>query len=346
MIQKLVSCKFENLELVHVRMHFSQGMHEIGRLKFGKILKLLSTIWRVLWAIFRSRPDILYYPPSGFEKMAFFRDAAILIVARPFVGKSVFHYHAAGLDVLLDELPKALKAISRIAFSKPDVAIWLSHEGKFRNSFLLGKKNFIIPNGLEDYSASIDSQHKTKNLILYIGTVSDKKGVYDLLEAAVMLKKQGVSFKLELMGEFYSELDQERCWHFLNQHNLYDEVEFVGVFEEQRKQEKIAEASILCHPSYFETFGLCVLEAMRAGKPVVVTDWPGVEELVRQDVDGYIVPRGDVEAMADRLNFLVSNNEHGVRLGQSGRDRFKSNYTLSRWKNDMEEAILSTYSDA
>jgi Glycosyltransferase len=67
---------------------------------------------------------------------------------------------------------------------------------------------------------------------------------------------------------------------------------------------------------------------MRAGLPVVATDVGGVAESVRDGESGYLVPRGDVEQLRERLERLLSDPGLRARLGASGRARFVRDFTL------------------
>ena len=80
---------------------------------------------------------------------------------------------------------------------------------------------------------------------------------------------------------------------------------------------------------------LKLLEAMATGLPVVVTDVGGNPEIVREGVDGLLVPRGDDAVMASALRRLLADPDAAAAMGQSGRRRVAERYRL--------ESTIATY---
>jgi glycosyltransferase involved in cell wall biosynthesis len=80
--------------------------------------------------------------------------------------------------------------------------------------------------------------------------------------------------------------------------------------------------------SVCEAASLTLLEAMAAGRPVVVTDVGGNPEIVRQGIDGLLTPRGDDAAMARAMLRLLNDPDEAKRMGASGRERIRQRYRL------------------
>jgi glycosyltransferase involved in cell wall biosynthesis len=89
-----------------------------------------------------------------------------------------------------------------------------------------------------------------------------------------------------------------------------------------------AQASLLA--TNWEGFPLSILEAMRAGLPVVASTVGGIDEAIRDGESGYLVPRGDTEALRDRIGRLLADPELRARQGASGRVLFEEQFTLDR----------------
>jgi glycosyltransferase involved in cell wall biosynthesis len=89
-----------------------------------------------------------------------------------------------------------------------------------------------------------------------------------------------------------------------------------------------AQAGVLA--TNWEGFPLSILESMRAGLPVVASSVGGIDEAIRDGDTGYLVPRGDVEALRDRLGRLLTAPELRARMGSSGRALFEEQFTLDR----------------
>ena len=95
----------------------------------------------------------------------------------------------------------------------------------------------------------------------------------------------------------------------------------------------LAKAQVSLLATNWEGFPLSILESMRAGLPVVATSVGGIGESVRDEENGYLVPRGDVEQLRDRVERLLTSPSLRVRMGINGRTRFEQNFTLDHSVN-------------
>ena len=93
-------------------------------------------------------------------------------------------------------------------------------------------------------------------------------------------------------------------------------VVFTGFWSNVPEITAIPDISVL--PSFYEGMGRVVLEAMAAGKPVVASEVGGLTELVKDEVTGYLVPAGDVVALDERLEKLISDPDLRRRMGEQG----------------------------
>jgi glycosyltransferase involved in cell wall biosynthesis len=90
----------------------------------------------------------------------------------------------------------------------------------------------------------------------------------------------------------------------------------------------LAKAQVNLLVSNWEGFPLSILEAMRAGLPVIASSVGGIDESVRNEDTGYLVPRGDVEVLRDRIARLLASPALRLRLGASGRSRYEQHFML------------------
>jgi glycosyltransferase involved in cell wall biosynthesis len=109
---------------------------------------------------------------------------------------------------------------------------------------------------------------------------------------------------------------------------LGDRVRFWG--QRSDVDVRLAEAQVALLITNWEGFPRSILEAMRAGLPVVASAVGGVPESVRDGETGFTVDRGDVPGLQERLTQLLSNAELRTRLGRSGRQRYEDHFTLDR----------------
>ena len=107
-----------------------------------------------------------------------------------------------------------------------------------------------------------------------------------------------------------------------------DRIHFLG----QRKDvdQLLSGSQISLLITNWEGFPLSILESMRAGLPVVASSVGGVSESVRDGENGYLVERGDVAGVADRIRRLLTDPGLRARMGGAGRARFERDFTLEQ----------------
>ena len=104
---------------------------------------------------------------------------------------------------------------------------------------------------------------------------------------------------------------------------IADRVHFVGRLSREEVAEAMAGATLFVMPSRLEPFGIVILEAWRAGAPVVATSRGGPPEFVRDGDDGALVDPFDTTAFAAVLEGLLLDPERRQRIGEAGRMRVK-----------------------
>ena len=121
-----------------------------------------------------------------------------------------------------------------------------------------------------------------------------------------------------------------------------DRVRWYGEYPDEDLPRRMAEAHFLVLPSVSveEMFGLVVIEAMAASRPVITTDLPsGVREVNVHGETGLVVPLRDPEALAQAMGLLASDPALRARLGAAGRERMQAQFTRRR----MAEQHVALY---
>jgi glycosyltransferase involved in cell wall biosynthesis len=151
------------------------------------------------------------------------------------------------------------------------------------------------------------------------------KGIGELVEAARILKRQGVPLRVALVGK--PDPANPRT---VTEAQVTDWVA-QGLVEWWGHREDIAEvwrqAQIAVLPSYREGLPKALLEAAAAGRPLLTTDVPGCNELVRDDDNGLLVPVRSAPALADALAKLAADPALRTRLGRRARQRAEEEFS-------------------
>jgi len=149
--------------------------------------------------------------------------------------------------------------------------------------------------------------------ILFIGQAVERKGLPVLLRAFEALRDQ-LPTTLTLAGAGSEEVA----------HMMLDDrgVHALGKVSEQRKLSELARADVVCAPSlHGESFGMVLTEAFAAATPVVASDIPGYRDVLRDGLDGLLVPAGDALALAESLRRLALDPPLRARMAAAARER-------------------------
>jgi len=144
------------------------------------------------------------------------------------------------------------------------------------------------------------------------------KGVSEFVNAAKILKQEGIGAKFKLIGKNDPHNPESIPVNQLEEWQKEGFVEVVGFKEDMVKC--LHECSIVCLPSYREGLPKSLLEAASCGRPIVSTDVPGCREIVKDGVNGYLVPPRDSSSLADALKKLIIDKDLRKVMGQKGRE--------------------------
>lgn len=131
----------------------------------------------------------------------------------------------------------------------------------------------------------------------------------------------------------------EKAKAYVTQNGMSDRVNFLGFQKDVSKF--LAQSHIFTLVSNWEGFPRTIIEAMRAGLPVIASDVGGVAEAVHEGVTGYCIPRGNVDILRDRLSKLIKNAELRQAMGQRARQQYETEFTFDR----MFEKTLGIYKE-
>jgi colanic acid/amylovoran biosynthesis glycosyltransferase len=170
--------------------------------------------------------------------------------------------------------------------------------------------------------------------LVCVGRLVEQKGHRLLIEAAHSLAARGTKFKLVIVGdgEMRSVIEE-----LIKRHNLVDKVSLTGTISNSQVRSEILAARALVLASFAEGLPIVIMEAMAVSRPVITTFVAGIPELVRPGEDGWLVPAGDVESLAEAMQAcLDASTETLTRMGKAARER-----VLARHRADTEAAELN-----
>lgn len=177
--------------------------------------------------------------------------------------------------------------------------------------------------------------------VLVLGRLEKSKGIFDALGAFELIAEDFPAASLVFVGDGSERAALERE---VMRIGLDRQVFVAGRLPHGEVQAKINEACLLLCASHGEPFGMAILEAMAAGRPVVATRSGGPTELIEDGVNGFLVPVGDRLALADRLSRLLENSVLRRAMGDEGRETAKSRYSWQIVGELLESAYIHAVS--
>jgi glycosyltransferase involved in cell wall biosynthesis len=181
-----------------------------------------------------------------------------------------------------------------------------------------------VHNGMPDVAPRLRADPgRTPPRLIMVARFSAQKDHPSLLHALAGL--QDHPWELDLVGDGPLMGEMKSLAATLG---IGGRVRFLG--QRMDVDQLLAEAQASLLVTNWEGFPLSVLESMRAGLPVVASSVGGIEEAIRDGKSGYLVPRGNVELLRDRIQRLLTDSTLRSRMGSSGRTRYEQEFTLDR----------------
>ncbi len=200
----------------------------------------------------------------------------------------------------------------RVRIAVSEAAAWTARR-------FYGGRYRIVPNGVHLHEEPPHASHaetppsQRPLRILFVGQAVERKGLPVLLSAFEALRDH-IPATLTLVGASAEEIA----------HMTLDDrgIQALGKVSEARKLSELACADVLCAPSlHGESFGMVITEGLAAGTPVLASDIPGYRDVLRDSIDGQLVPAGDPLALAQALRLLALDPPRRECMALAARER-------------------------
>jgi glycosyltransferase involved in cell wall biosynthesis len=245
-------------------------------------------------------------------------------------------------------LPVRNTLLNRFLFRRI-VNVIIANSEETKRTILLNNPRFVsenkikvIYNGLDlksfDSLSSERIYRDIKDVVLIgnAGRLSEEKGQFNLVDMATILKSKGHRFKILIAGE--GKLESKLRGYALKQ-GVGEEIILLGFIEDIRSF--IESIDIFVLTSSYEGFGYVLVEAMAGRKPVVAFDISSSAEIVENGKSGFLVEKGDVNQLADRVALLMNDPGQRKIMGTFGRRRVEEYFTIEKTLSGIENLINS-----
>lgn len=227
--------------------------------------------------------------------------------------------------------------LDKIIFLNPDDPIDLIEKNNIKH-----KKNAITMLGpiglnLKDYSYSHWEESNEVSFI-FIARLLAEKGIFEYLDAAKIIKQKYPNVTFKIIGGLDLEnpygLTKQQLEEVINS----GVVEYSGFVTDVAK--RIQDSAVFVLPSYYrEGVPRSTQEAMAIGRPVITTDVPGCRETVVDGLNGFLVPKWNPEALAEKMCYFIENPERINIMGLESYKIAKQNFDVSKVNKKLFEIM-------
>jgi glycosyltransferase involved in cell wall biosynthesis len=272
---------------------------------------------------------------------AYYAAKAVKHSKTPFV---VTYHCDLELPRLIGKIATAIyqRTFSRYTFKRADKIIVHTKTYGATSRTLWNFDEAVIPSAVNpqrfskdlDFS-KIEEKHglSQKKVVLFVGRLVGHKGIDYLIDSAT-LTPEDVRYIIVGSGPYLDKLKKR-----VRLKKVDKKVIFTGKvpFDDIPRYFAACNVFVLPSISRLEAFGLVILEAMASSKPVIVSNIPGVTEVVAEDVQGLHVEPMNAEDLAEKINILLSDEQMQRRMGDAGRKKVEEEYTWDKVVGQIEE---------
>lgn len=328
----------ERFDCHYINLTTAKSLQDIGKGGVKKLWRFFCLLLRIVKGLVRVKPQLVYVTPNS-HGGAFYKDFVVVQLIKLMGYRVIVHYHNKGVatrqDRWLDD------KLYRLFFKNLKVILLAEALYGDVEKYVKREDVFVCPNGIP---ASLDKEPVAvrKNEIpqlLFLSNLLVDKGVLVLLDALKILKEKGYSFVCHFVGGETAEIDAARFAEEVKTRGLDKMALYLGKRYGEKKNEEYGNADIFVFPTSNEAFGLVLLEAMEHAVPCISTREGGVSAIIDDGVNGFMVEKRDANALADRMEFLLTHPEERTHMGIAGRQKFKNEFTLPKFETRMKQIL-------
>lgn len=294
-----------------------------------------------LAVLLRRHRDVRVLVPISQGRWGFLRDAVLIALARLARRPVTLHLHGGLMDTFYAEAPGWERWLIRRTLAEVEEAWVLTegHEGIF-DGLIPRDRVRVLENTSEDLGAVPAGEREDGELrLLFLSNLFPEKGPIDLIDALDGLGERARGISLRLVGEARPEVAAEVARRGAALAPRGVRIEYRGVRVDGEKLAEYRWADAFALPSRYPPEGqpIVLLEAMSAGLPIIASDHSGIPLTVRDELEGLIVPAGDVEALGKAVARLRDEPALRERLGASARRRYEETYANEAFYRALAE---------
>ncbi len=335
----------------HVRMLFASDLardYELLHFQVGSEGRRENALQKLARVILGPLHFALYMLRTGAEVVhlnvpldlkGYWRDLAFWTVAKLLGRRVVTQIHGGAMPQDFFRGNAFLTWVLRRFLVSSDVVMVLSSAELFAYQAFDARINIhLVPNaidpaGLADQTRSYNTNRPLK--LVYVGRLVRAKGLFEVIEALMELKRAGREFELSIAG---GGPDQCELMAASESAGLNGRVHFLGSVRGEKKRRLWLDSDLFVFPTYHrEGLPYSLLEAMAAGCVPIATPVAGIPDVMQDREHGLFVPVKDAGALANAVAALDDDRASLIRMAEAARRRVVEQYTVARLADDFRK---------
>jgi glycosyltransferase involved in cell wall biosynthesis len=283
------------------------------------------------------------------ERLSLFRKGAVIVACRAIGVPVVLHLHAAQLHPFYHSLPRPLQALTRWVFSLPASCVVLGSAARrfvIEDLGVAEERVDIVINGVPEptharriAAETGESPKAAVQRVLFLGNLSERKGVSDLLQALALPGFDTSRLEVTLAGGGDVQAYEAKAREL----GINGFVRFAGWSDQQQVARLMARTDVLVLPSYDEGLPLVILEALANGVAVVCSPVGEIPSVLQDGINACFVQPGDVAGIAAVLQRVLEDDGLRSSLERNGRALYERNFSIARFFSSVARIHLRDF---
>jgi len=316
---------------------------------------LTRSLFRIWWLVaflgrlIARRYDVAHIQSSG---SGFLGNAVYALLARLTSAKVLFHLHGTDWDYFYTSAPPTRRRLIRWGLALPHciVVLYSLWADKLRaiglKQPIAVARNFVHDEPQPERSLILQTREElglrdSDFIVLFVGSVGWRKGVFDILKAVPLVAAEDQSIRFVLAGGEEDPGEMEQILGIVRTERLERWVTALGEIERSTVPALLGLAELFLLPSHIEGMPISIIEALRSGVPVVSTPVGAIPEMIEDHVSGILVTPGQPVRIAQAVLELRRDDSLRARVGAAGRGVFLEKFEYSKGIDEIRALYQS-----
>lgn len=342
----------DNFVLYHLDTSDRRTKENIGRLDMVNVLIAFNSFIRMISRIKKYEPSIVYIPVSQ-NRWGYLRDSIFILLSKLMGRKIIIHLHGGFFDKFYERTDIFMKCLIRFSLYFVNKGIVLCKAFKRIFEGLIPEERIrIVHNGINDIFRDDYINDRISKLkftdrsdwnITFMSTVSRDKGIFDFLKAARAILSEDNNFTFHIAGDWRYKSEKARADEYIRETGIGNKVIFTGMVKGEKKRELFEKSDIFVFPSKLEEGQpISIIEAMMAGLPIVGYESGCIKDMVKNDVNGYVVESGDHMGLKEAVFKIIKDKNLLIEMSRNNREKFKEAYTFRKCISKLSKVFRET----